>query len=283
MKFKSRAAGKGQKFTRRWATMIFGSAVALASMIAMTAVSTEQGREAVAGAAEALNAGLHAVPRHLRTESNPKLINAANPRFQVQNAGLPWNYSVRGDLARFEVRPGDSMPGDGKVKERSEIATSQKMKPGRPYDITFSLMIEPGPKNTAGWMTLAQIQSTPDPGEAGHSPPFAIEMVGERMRIITRDDPGAVAGRETTTYTDHYTDTQDIKRGHWYRFHIRAQFDSPGNGLLQVTRDGDMLVHYRGAMGFNDLVGPYWKEGVYRESSREPFAANYKGLKITPR
>jgi hypothetical protein len=31
------------------------------------------------------------------------------------------------------------------------------------------------------------------------------------------------------------------------------------------------------------MIGPYWKEGVYRESTKEPFAANFRNLSITPR
>lgn len=276
-------AGDGRKRSWRWAPMVLGGALALGSIAAAAAMATEQGREAVVGATGALNAGLQAVPRHLRTESNSELVRGDNPRFQVQNVGAPWNYSVTGDQVRFEVRPGDSLPGDGKIKERSEIATSQKMKRGQPYEITFRFMVEPGPRNTAKWMTLTQMQATPDPGEPGHSPPFAIEMVGERMRIITRTDPNLLASRETTIYTDHYTDSRDIERGRWYRMRILVKFDPSGDGFLQVFRDGDRLVDYRGALGFEDLVGPYWKEGVYRASSNESFAANFKGLEITAR
>jgi hypothetical protein len=268
---------------RRRVAMIFGGTLALGSIVAMAAMSTEQGRDAVADATGAVSANLQAVPRHLRTENDPKLIKAQNARFQIQNAGLPWSYSVKGDHARFEVRPGDSMAGDGAVKERSEIATSQKMKHDRLYDIAFNLMIEPGPANTARWMTLVQIQSTPDPGEPGHSPPFAIEMVGERMRVITRHDPNPRASSATTVYTSHYTDPKPLERGRWYRFHVRSLFKQSGDGLLEVSRDGVTLVNYRGPMGFNDRVGPYWKEGVYRESSKEAFAANYKSLKIRSR
>jgi hypothetical protein len=282
LRIKTRA-GDDHGRSWRWAPMVLVGAMALGSIVAAAAMATEQGHEAVVGATGALGAGLQAVPRHLRTESDPKLVGGDNPRFQVQNVGESWNYSVVGDQARFEVRPGDSLPGDGKIKERSEIATSQKMKRGQPYEITFRFMVEPGPRNTAKWMTLTQIQATPDPGEPGHSPPFAIEMVGERMRIITRTDPNLLASRETTTYIDHYTDSRDIERGRWYRMLIRVKFDPSGEGFLQVFRDGDRLVDYHGALGFEDLVGPYWKEGVYRASSNESFAANYKGLKITAR
>ena len=274
--FKTHAAEK--KRSPRWIALILGGSLALGSIMAAAAMSTQEGRVVVVEAADALKS----VPRHLRTESNPELIRAENPRFQVQNAGQPWNYAVRGASARFEVRSGDSLPGDGKVKERSEIATSLRMKPGRAYEVAFNLMIEPGPPNSAGWMTLSQIQSTPDPGEPGHSPPFAIEMVGERMRIITRDDPNRVASRETTTYRAHYTDSQPIKRGHWYRMRVRVKFGPAGDGFLQVFRDGRRLVDYQGPLGFEDIVGPYWKQGVYREAAKEPFAANFRNLSIKP-
>jgi Ca2+-binding RTX toxin-like protein len=199
----------------------------------------------------------------------------------IQNSGQSWSYSSSEGIDRFEVRSGDKWSNDGgAAKERSEIAASQKLDFGKTYEISFGLMIEKGAKNTADWMTLMQIQSTFDKGEVGHSPAFAIEMVGEKMRIVTRDSSVFLSTDADTTYHRLFTDSTDITRGAWYDFSIKVKLDAFGGGVLQVYRNGVLLADYKGALGFNDLVGSYLKEGVYRESSTETFAANYKGLTV---
>ncbi|SFJ41111.1 heparin lyase I family protein [Caulobacter sp. UNC279MFTsu5.1] len=207
-------------------------------------------------------------------------MNSENQVYYVQNVGNAWNYQVANGVSRFEVRGGDNLAGDGQTKERSEIASAAKMQIGQTYEIRFSVMVEPGAKNTADWMTLVQLQSTFDKGEAGHSPAFALEMVGDKMRIVTRDSSVAISTEADIRYVRHYTDVADIARGHWYDFKIEIKFDPFGQGHLVVSRDGVQLVDFQSALGFNDLVGAYFKEGVYRESSPETFAANFKGLSI---
>lgn len=207
-------------------------------------------------------------------------MNSENQVYYEQNVGKAWNYQVANGVSRFEVRAGDNLAGDGRTKERSEIASAAKMQIGQTYEISFSVMVEPGAKNTADWMTLVQLQSTFDKGEAGHSPAFALEMVGEKMRIVTRDSAAAISTEADIHYVRHHTDAADVVRGRWYDFKIQIKFDPFGQGHLVVWRDGAQLVDFHGALGFNDLVGAYFKEGVYRESSPETFAANFKGLSI---
>ena len=208
-------------------------------------------------------------------------MNSENQVYYVQNVGNAWNYQAANGVSRFEVRAGDNLAGDGATKERSEIASAAKLQAGQTYEISFSVMIEPGAKNTADWMTLVQLQSTFDKGEAGHSPAFALEMVGDKMRIVTRDSSAAISTETDIRYVRHYTDTADVVRGQWYDFKLQIKFDPFGQGHLVVWRNGVELVDFHGALGFNDLVGAYFKEGVYRESSPETFAANFKGLSIT--
>lgn len=209
------------------------------------------------------------------------LMNYLDQKVYVQTSGHDWGYRNSDGVYRFEVRSGDNWAGDGAAKERSELATTKTFAFDQTYDISFQMMIEPGAKNTADWMTLMQIQSNFDKGEAGHSPAFAIEMVGDRMRIVTRDSSAFLSTPDNTTYTRHYTDTADIQRGAWYDFKISIKLDPFGGGSLDVWRNGVLLSHYEGALGFNDAVGPYLKVGVYRESSPETFAADFRNVEVT--
>ncbi|WP_342359368.1 heparin lyase I family protein [Terrarubrum flagellatum] len=208
-------------------------------------------------------------------------MNFLDDKLYVQNVGQSWSYNTTDAVSRFEVKAGDYLAGDGATRERSEIATSDKFEFGKTYNISFSMMIEPGAKNTGDWMTLLQIQSTFDKGEAGHSPAFALEMVGEKMRIVTRDSSAAISTAADITYTQQYTDKTNITRGEWYDFKITVKLDPFGGGSLDVWRDGVLLCSYKGALGFNDVVGSYFKEGVYREASDETYAVNFKNMNVS--
>lgn len=204
-------------------------------------------------------------------------------RHRVHNSGAPWALRETGGTLRFEVRPGDHWSTDGSGKERSELYYPQKFDLRRTYDLGFALMVERGPGNTASWLTLAQLQSTFDPQEPGHSPPFAIELRGEKMRIISRDSAAKIASPKDTSYRFHFEDRQSIKRGRWYRMKLRVRFDPGQDGLLQVWRDGRQIVDYKGPIGFEDAVGPYLKLGVYRDvGPKETLAVRFRDLKMGP-
>ncbi|RYG96347.1 MAG: hypothetical protein EON58_12265 [Alphaproteobacteria bacterium] len=106
---------------------------------------------------------------------------------------------------------------------------------------------------------------------------FAMQLEGDRMRIVTRSDAQA----ETTSRVKDnwiYEDDQDITRDKWYNFDIKLRVDPFGNGLVSVSRDGKELANYKGPVGYNDAKPPYAKVGVYRDSAPEDQTRLYKDL-----
>lgn len=199
--------------------------------------------------------------------------------FELHNGGASYSYTDNGDTLRFEVRSGDKWKYDTSNKERSEISSYKLFDFGKTYQISYGFMIEKGERNTADWLLIGQIHQTEDAGDLGTSPPFAIELVGERMRIVARTTTEA-----TTTVQPPmqvlWTDSADIERGRWYDMKIEVKFDPQGNGIINVVRDGVIIVQYSGATGYVDLKGSYWKEGIYRESSPETMAVDFKNLTV---
>jgi len=194
--------------------------------------------------------------------------------YVLHNAGKSWSYSASSSLMRFEVRLGDYGLYGAPGTERSEIAaTSHTLKFGSTYTIKYKFMVEPGLKNTADWLVMGQLHQTEDPGEGGAPPPFSIELAGEKMRIVGRYTQEAIT--KSPVQMSLYTDSFDIKRGHWYDMKIVVKFDPNGNGSLDVWRDAIKLVDYNGPLGYPDKIGPYWKYGIYRESSPETIAIDY--------
>ncbi|HEY8380597.1 MAG TPA: heparin lyase I family protein [Microvirga sp.] len=202
-----------------------------------------------------------------------------NGTFELHSEHQPWSYRTDGSNARFEVRSGDNWAYDGSARERSEIASYKKFAYNQTYTVQYKFMVEPGAVNTADWLLIGQVHQTEDPGEMGVSPPVAIEMTGDHMRVVARDTTQAM----TTTWPNTktlWTDAAPLQRGQWYDLKLEFKFDPYGAGMLNVWRDGSQVVQYNGPLGYNDKIGPYWKHGVYREASPETFAINYADFSL---
>lgn len=199
--------------------------------------------------------------------------------YELHNAERPYSYSLSGDTMRFEVRSGDYGKYGSAGTERSEIASYKKLDYNQTYTISYKFMVEPGAKNTADWLVMGQLHQTEDAGDLSGPQPFAVEMAGEKMRIVARYTTETTTTK-TPNYLPLYTDSSDLQRGHWYDMKIQVKLDPHGNGDLDVWRDGVQIVDYHGGFGYPDQVGPYWKEGVYRESASENMAIQYKHLCI---
>lgn len=199
-----------------------------------------------------------------------------------QNANAAWSFALmNGDIRRYELRDGDRVASEaGSSVERAESYDSNYLDVGKTYQVAFSMMIEPGQTNAASWLILSQFTSMLDPGEAAHSPPFAIELMGDRLRIVTRDSSAALSTAADTQYRRQYDDSQPLKRGQWYDIRVQIVFGPSGNGQLKVWRDDVLLTDYTGSLGFNDIKGPYFKQGVYRSATPQTIAVQFKDLRM---
>jgi YD repeat-containing protein len=200
--------------------------------------------------------------------------------FDNQSARQLWSIqALDSDSVRFELRDGDRHWWDvanGHTVERAELAENlQPIADGTAMQISYGLLIEPGASNTAWWTVIGQLHQDLNASGTG-SPPFAIELVGERMQIEVRW--GSSADVHTTKL---FVDVADIVRGHLYDMKITAIFDPTGNGRLVVERDGVMLADYSGPLGLAEQTGVYWAEGIYRsDNASEALAVQYRDLDI---
>lgn len=202
--------------------------------------------------------------------------------YRIQSANESWSYWTDDNRMRFELRSQDHWQDDEPNKERSEIASYKKLEFGQPYTVSYKFMVEPGQANTAQWLVIGQLHATEDSYDDGVSPPVEITLVRERMSVNVRWSDSAVTnwGNVQTTDNPLYLDTQNIQRGRWYDIKMTVKFDSAGQGMLDVWRDGVQLVDYTGPLGYNDQIGPYWKHGVYRAPSNETIAVNYSNFAL---
>lgn len=198
----------------------------------------------------------------LNTDTNGIL--AGNSAFSVQYPAKTWSLTAASDTSlRFEVRAGDVAPIDPGTKERSEIQGATNFNASQPVRVTYNFTIDPSSAaNSAAWMVIGQFHQT---AADGNSPPFAIELVGQKMAVNIAQ-PGA----------DNYiwTDASNVVYGHTYQIQIDATFHAT-SGKLVVTRDGIVVVNYTGPLGWGAMGQIYWKEGIYRAATTGTMIATY--------
>jgi hypothetical protein len=199
--------------------------------------------------------------------------------YALQTSGEPHSFQQTGSTYRFEVQAGDKGREGDATQERAEISSKEKLDFDQTYTMTYDFMVEPGQKNTVG-VNVGQFHGTPDANDYGSlGPVFAIRLVGERMRIVTRTDSDRITdARPADNFI--YSDTTDIQRGHWYQMKVEIRFDPDGQGVINVWRDGEQLAHYKGGVGYNDALGPYWKMGIYRPPAPETLAVAYRNFDL---
>ena len=142
--------------------------------------------------------------------SSGKKINVGGLDYWSQNGNTSWGLTTPGeDTFRFEIRSEDKWQWDPNWKERSELAGDAVYDPGEILTVSYSFMVEPGAANTADWLILGQFHA--DDGTT--SPPFAVELVGDKMAIVVRYQ---LDGQSASKMKYVFVDDSDISRGHYY-------------------------------------------------------------------
>jgi hypothetical protein len=199
-------------------------------------------------------------------------------KYMVQDSGSAWSLEMpSASTLRFEVTQRDHFAADPVTKNRSEIAMQGMIKDGTPISVSYGMDIEPGAANTAAFCLLGQFHPAQGTAVSANGPPFSIGLVGEKMTVMV-GYTAASGARVTKTI---FVDTHNIVRGHDYAMNVHLTFDPYGNGYLAVTRDGLTLVSYAGPLGWKGENGVYWKEGIYRATSWQAMAVDYRSLSLS--
>jgi hypothetical protein len=168
---------------------------------------------------------------------------------------------------RFEVRPGDQWSGDeGTDKERSEITPYEpKFNAGVDNWLSYAMRLPYGDPYTGSLQIMGQLHATEDAADDGLSPIWDITFAANRgpssLQIRSRtsvENPNVTSPPATVHYT-----YDEFPRFQWVNFVHRLKPDYSGSGVIQSWIDGVQVVDYAGAFGFDDLLGPYFKFGIY--------------------
>jgi hypothetical protein len=180
----------------------------------------------------------------------------------------------------FEVRSGDKWATDASLSrpyERAEISKVETANFGETYWVAYDFKLLGAPTN-AQWLYLGQWHATPDPDDVTAQPIYKLELVDTGWRIRTygtTQDPLV----DTVNPTTHYQ-SGPFNLNQWYRFVARFIF-SPTAAELSVWLNENQIVNATNfPMGYQDVVGPYWKVGIYRYETTETFKVRVANLSV---
>jgi hypothetical protein len=227
------------------------------------------------------------------TSTPNTIFDIGGDSYRVETAGQ--SYSLTNPDAqtlRFEIRPGDQWTYDaGHAVDRADIDGSANrnavIPAGTPINLNYQFMLEPnGPNgsftNTASWFVTGQMHSADWVTGVVTSPPFAIQLDGDHLQVVARYvSPGGDPSNSSSDLhmMTLWTDPNPITTGQYYNISIQSNVSNTGGGYLHVSINGNQIVNYNGPLGFGEPT--YWEQGLYRSSTSETVAADYRNLTIT--
>jgi len=182
---------------------------------------------------------------------------------------------------RFEVHPLDAWKNDkGLSRNRAELKSSTVYAPGEDVWFSYQVKVQGGPTSTARSCILGQFHHTKDPWDPGGSPPFAINLFPKTntLRFVKRYS----AEKKTTSTVDSVMyETAPIQRNRWMHIVGHIVFGWQGDGTVELWLDGRKIVDLpHTSIGYNDVIGPYWKFGIYRAESPETMVVEYANMEL---
>jgi len=177
------------------------------------------------------------------------------------------------DAIRFEVRRTDPNVA---LSKRSELRLSA-VAAGSEQWYGFRVMLPQGwDRDPGSYEVVGQWHEVPDwnLGEGWRSPPLGIYVRDGQWRVNNKWDAkpktiGNTPEGKATLWAGAY------ETGKWANWVFHVKWSHKSDGILQVWKDGQLIVDKKGPNTYNDQVGPYFKIGVYKPDWKEnPQASN---------
>lgn len=206
----------------------------------------------------------------------PPLIFSSDFEFSALEHGKGWNLSGNPPTITREVaREGKQAMKTvlnrktSKVSYRTEVSANGHVtiKPGEEYWYGFSVYLPPSYVPDSIWEIVAQWHGSPDEdlgeADANLNPPLSLHTKGGEWMISTIWDSRPVTNKANYEGTKNYY-LGRYETGKWTDWVFHVKWSPKSDGLLQVWKDGVLVVDKKGPIGFNDKVGPYFKMGLYK-------------------
>ncbi|MGY8661357.1 polysaccharide lyase [Bradyrhizobium sp. UFLA05-109] len=170
------------------------------------------------------------------------------------------NWSSK-SAVRFEINFQDPLV---KGSHRSEFRL-QATEFHRLYEYGLKIFVPEDWPSDKHEVAVMQMHNVPDnwKGEWGLSPPLELSLLDDTWVLRT-------ARGRTPTWLDRKGDirhdvawSQPFERGKWSSWIFRTKWSLGGDGIIEVEKDGNLILQRHGANCYDNLLAPYLKFGAY--------------------
>jgi len=170
---------------------------------------------------------------------------------------------------RFELNRNDPFVYNSK---RSELALQPVSLEGE-YTYRFSVYLPSSFKADETPESIAQWHDKPDTelGEGFKIPALSFESYKGHLEIKTRWDPNALTVNDTPGKGGgiYNIDLGPYTTNEWIHFTVHVKWTCHQNGILEVYKNGILVMRHIGPTYYNDQTGPYMKFGIYKWDWKE--------------
>lgn len=132
----------------------------------------------------------------------------------------------------------------------------------------FSVYLPSDYKSDPSYEIITQWHAQPDfdLGEDWRSPPLSLLLTDGAIsmhrrwdadRVTKNNKPGSRGGTETINLGAY-------KTGAWTDFVVHVKWSHQSDGLIEVWKDGTLVVRKTGPNTYNDEIGTFFKLGMYK-------------------
>lgn len=207
-------------------------------------------------------------------------------QWTVQSDTKPWSIVRYDGYDRFEVRPGDHYALDPTDRERAEFTghTGGNVPFEQFVWVSFAIRVpaesELSPKKDIN-IAFGQFHQEPDANDDSAPVPFLQLFQGNNFSIVTRSSTqNPLVNPPAPLAVTRYAEA-NFPRDQWVYFVHKLRFSRTGNGYIQTWRNGvEVVPGTTIPLGYNDVIGPWWKYGIYRVSTHETTIVDFANVEF---
>ena len=116
-------------------------------------------------------------------------------------------------------------------------------------------------------------------GEASRHPVMAFRYDSGRFYLTLRHSTERIILDDDAPAQINLFETESYPLGQWNDFVVQAKWTCESDGFVNAWWNGKQAVQYRGPVGYNDNVGPYFEFGLYRGQTDRTYVAYYNQVR----
>jgi hypothetical protein len=216
-----------------------------------------------------------------------KWLRSMKPEWEYLSAGKPYSIQTVRDptgsdeeCLRFELREGDAWVNKSGPTFRAEIETRERPPMNSVRWYRFSLFLPPDFPIEDNRLVLAQWHGVDkkELGEPSRIPVLAFRYRNGKLSITMRHSADRIVRDPDAVPSEELFQTSLFPLGKWNVFFVQARWSFTEDGFINIWWNEKRIVSYKGPVGYNDDLAPYFQFGLYRDETDKTYVSYMKRI-----